>query len=845
MQAARLAAPRPPRSIGENMAAETNIAVRDVGNVAWQRAGEWVLASADLHDCSEMGNHVPSGSILAAVNNQRVIQWSYREKMELLSSIANEPTTRLAFIPAPLPMAHGNMTSDMPDNTARVGGLGSPHKLVTEVAARDCDNTGKDGQQYTSAPDHVRNTSVQLYVADRMREFNSHGGSKRDDVSDRGNASTTAQSKYALLSQIQAVLKSMGMTEGTDALVSPAGIARLRADLRSTNNRNHALRRAVLGLQYAIAHDPAGTPARRGGGQIGVLGAIALSRWKAEVGGDVELHKDSQSTADMPQDPRMAQFGRLLGLLRSKPAVLAALGALLPSDQTARFAQFLTHGVFDRTSVDASCIVAVVAHSIVHSEAAARSLFADTIRTAPAVDAHRGGPETFRDQLLSSFSRRDDCKQFVHGLLAQWARGDWVVPPANATYAASQHAEEELLARAVSSMVSLLASTAFDEFPRPILAVCRLLERSCCGFSACDFLVQHVLLSALADEAALAAFDALPLLPSQFEPFAELLVSSLLPVFAARCTAKLHQRALLANAVCEFRAFEARLRAHCRRHCPSFVPRPREMTLLVAVSRLDLHMLHVGLAQHLDVIGIVVGGVPDDLTELLLALGAPRPLSHRETDNPIEVFNLDAAADTAAGAAAGPMNTPCLTLARYEEIQTVLHTAQSTVADVFGAAHALDGAVACGASVKSLSDLLSKLHATAPDVARLTELPKLLQDEAALLGQCLHQELVVQQELLVHQLGSQPGAATAVGSHDQSMRHWAREVARATHRTQAVESSFFWSWQEVRSHTADVDDGQGRAENGPSHHVQAGDDEAADCTLPPNPLAALLTTCFN
>ena len=67
------------------------------------------------------------------------------------------------------------------------------------------------------------------------------------------------------------------------------------------------------------------------------------------------------------------------------------------------------------------------------------------------------------------------------------------------------------------------------------------------------------------------------------------------------------------------------------------------------------------------------------------------------------------------------------------QIQTVLHTAQSTVADVFGAAHALDGAVACGASVKSLSDLLSKLHATAPDVARLTELPKLLQDEGAFL----------------------------------------------------------------------------------------------------------------
>ena len=115
-------------------------------------------------------------------------------------------------------------------------------------------------------------------------------------------------------------------------------------------------------------------------------------------------------------------------------------------------------------------------------------------------------------------------------------------------YAASERAEEELLARAVGGMASILAATPMSEIPPAVLNICHMLESNDCKFSAIDFIVQHVILSALADENAFICFDTLPLSPTQFEPFAELLVSSLLPVFSTRCTAKLHQRALLANA---------------------------------------------------------------------------------------------------------------------------------------------------------------------------------------------------------------------------------------------------------------------------------------------------------
>ena len=141
-------------------------------------------------------------------------------------------------------------------------------------------------------------------------------------------------------------------------------MAKLGTELRDLNLRNHELQRAVLGLQYAVARDPVrynGSTA-----QIGVLPAIALSRWTIEVHGN-QLRCSMGAGSGVSTDPRACLIGRLICALRNQPDVLTALGARAPAGERRQYAHMLTHSIFNPVSADTALLLGVMERAIVNS----------------------------------------------------------------------------------------------------------------------------------------------------------------------------------------------------------------------------------------------------------------------------------------------------------------------------------------------------------------------------------------------------------------------------------------------------------------------------------------------
>jgi len=420
--------------------------------------------------------------------------------------------------------------------------------------------------------------------------------------------------------------------ENMDRLPARAELKKLRTSLRSANRRNHEIKRAVLGLQWAISRDLTGGTQSMAGTQSGVLSAIAVSRWTVVVDADGHTISSLGGSLGTSTDQRAQKIGRLVGIFQCEPYLLCALGAQLSPQECPRFAHLLTHGIFDRISTSDSLILDTVQCAVKQS-------------TGGSPEALVQGAELFRGQLLASFAQREECRCFIFKILLAWTESGWQVPAAT-----SPRAEEHLLASAVQALAALLIRTPLAEFPPGLIAVCGMLERSKCSFSALDFLVQNVLLSAIASEEAFVALDTFPLSRVQFEPFAELLLCTLLPDLNLRNTAKLHQRVLLSTTVCDFRAFGGRFRKHC---CgalsQSTHSRPAQMESLVAVSRYDVYMFHVLLFQNIGAVqGVGGADIPLEVRTILAELETPRALSHKEADNPIvmlEVVGISEAAD--------------------------------------------------------------------------------------------------------------------------------------------------------------------------------------------------------
>ena len=70
------------------------------------------------------------------------------------------------------------------------------------------------------------------------------------------------------------------------------------------------------------------------------------------------------------------------------------------------------------------------------------------------------------------------------------------------------------------------------------------------------------------------------------------------------------------------------------------MPKPLEMTSLLAISRYDLYTLHVLVTQNISVVDVASGSIRDKLASLLEELGRPEPLPQKEAENPIVILNL-------------------------------------------------------------------------------------------------------------------------------------------------------------------------------------------------------------
>ena len=114
-------------------------------------------------------------------------------------------------------------------------------------------------------------------------------------------------------------------------------------------------------------------------------------------------------------------------------------------------------------------------------------------------------------------------------------------------------------------------------------------------------------------------------------------------------------------------------------------------------------------------------------------------------------------------------------------------------------------------------------------------------NQTVTLADCLFEQLVSQQELLIHRL--RPGSANIAGSSGPSMKELANEAIAALIRSQMGEAGLFVSTSKgVKINS--VEQGQSVASSADVAYDQDPDQEAK-FTIPPNPLAALLTTCFN
>lgn len=525
---------------------------------------------------------------------------------------------------------------------AGAGGMGSPQKLATD--ARDF-HRAVQLQQTAVAPANTEAwahgaesfiAAVEEEVNLKLRKFNQRMASLRaanvrsggvpslsisSSLADRFAASAF-RTRLTTLAQIQESLASFGLDENLDRLPSQVETRKLRAALAAANLRNHEIKRAVLGLQWAISRDLSGGSQSLIGSQSGVLSAIAVSRWTVMVDADGHAATGLGNSVGPSTDQRAQKIGRLFGIFQHEPRFLCALGAQLSPQECPRFAHLLTHGIFDRISTHEGLALQTIQYAVE--------------QTVLKDSAAARGAELFRAQLLASFARRDECRCFIFKILIAWTESSWRVPEVT-----SVRGQEHLLASAVQALTALLVATPLTEFPSGLVAVCGLLERSACGFSALDFLVQNVLLSAIASEESFAVLEALPLSRVQFEPFAELLLCTLLPDLNLRNSAKLHQRVMLSTTVCDFRAFGSRFRKFCRA-APALHAdrRPLETKLLVAVSRYDVYMFHVLLSQNAAAVQAAAGALPQEVHTLLAELETPRALSHKEADNPIVILEV-------------------------------------------------------------------------------------------------------------------------------------------------------------------------------------------------------------
>ena len=643
---------------------EVCLSVASANSVTWVRAGEWAVTANSLKCLEHASLQVQKGAVLVAVNHRRVLLLPYREKMELLSSLCEEPLV-LSFVPAlSVSDASSHFSASeslLAQRAAKIfgeqmnagscaafeamagaGGMGSPQKLATD--ARDFHHAVQL-QQAAVAPANTEVwaqgaesciAAVEEEVSAKLRKFNQRMASLRAANVRSGGvpllsfssslaerfAASALRTRLATLAQIQESLASFGLDENLDRLPSQIETRKLRAALAAANLRNHEMKRAVLGLQWAISRDLSGGSQSLIGSQSGVLSAIAVSRWTVTVDKDGHPATGPGNAVGPSTDQRAQKIGRLLGIFQHEPRFLCALGAQLSPQECPRFAHLLTHGIFDRIST--------------HEGLALQTIQCAVEQTVPQDSAGPRGAELFRAQLLASFARRDECRCFIFKILVAWTKSSWRVPEVT-----SIRDQEHLLASAVHALTALLVATPLAEFPSGLVAVCGMLERSTCGFSALDFLVQNVLLSAIASEESFAALEALPLSRVQFEPFAELLLCTLLPDLNLRNSAKLHQRVMLSTTVCDFRAFGSQFRKFCRAApAPRADQRPLETESLVAVSRYDVYMFHVLLSQNVAAVQAASGSLPQEVHKLLADLETPRALSHKEADNPIVILEV-------------------------------------------------------------------------------------------------------------------------------------------------------------------------------------------------------------